>query len=122
MLHLCTFSILFSEEVDIILKKSAVLSGIAALEYSSTPIAILVCIITLVLTGQPLTPVNVFMLFAFISLLRMSICTHLAYGLLETYDVYSSLTRIGEFLSLNCFDEGADCEADKGVVADFQNK
>ena len=116
MLHLCTFSILFSEEVDIILKKSAVLSGIAALEYSSTPIAILVCIITLVLTGQPLTPVNVFMLFAFISLLRMSICTHLAYGLLETYDVYASLTRIGEFLSLNCFDEGADCEADKGVV------
>ena len=112
----CLFSFLFREEVDIVHRKSAVLSGIAALEYTSTPIATLASIITLVLTGQPLTPVNVFMLFAFISMLRMSICTNLAYGLQETYDAYASLARIEEFLSLNCFDESAESEADKSVV------
>ena len=111
----CVF-VLFREEVDIIRKKSAILSGITALEYTSTPIATLVSIITLVLTGQPLTPVNVFMFRSFISLLRMSICTNLAYGLLETYDAYASLARIEEFLSLNCFDQGADCEVDKSAV------
>ena len=116
MLSLYLFSFLFREEVDVILKKSAVLSAIAALEYSSTPIATLVSIITLVLTGQPLTPVNVFMFFAFISLLRLSICTDVAYGLQETYDAYASLARIEEFLSLNCFDQGADSEADKSAV------
>ena len=97
-------------------KKSAILSGITALEYTSTPIATLVSIITLVLTGQPLTPVNVFMFRSFISMLRMSICTNLAYGLLETYDTSASLARIEEFLSLNCFDPRADSEADKSVV------
>ena len=112
----CLFSFLFREEVDIVHNKSAVLSGIAALEYTSTPIATLASIITLVLTGQPLTPVNVFMLFAFISMLRMSICTNLAYGLQETYDAYASLARIEEFLSLNCFDESAESEGDKSVV------
>ena len=116
MSYLCLLSFIFREEVDIILKKSAVLSGIAALEYSSAPIAILVSMITLVLTGQPLTPVNVFMFCSFMGMLRMSICTHLAYGLQETYDAYASLARIEEFLSLNGFDQGADSEADKSVV------
>ena len=116
MWYLCLLSFIFREEVDIILKKSAVLSGIAALEYSSAPIAILVSMITLVLTGQPLTPVNVFMFCSFMGMLRMSICTHLAYGLQETYDAYASLARIEEFLSLNGFDQGADSEADKSVV------
>ena len=115
-MYLCLLSFIFREEVDIILKKSAVLSGIAALEYSSAPIAIFVSIITLVLTGQPLTPVNVFMFCSFMGMLRMSICTHLAYGLQETYDAYASLARIEEFLSLNGFDQGADSEADKSVV------
>ena len=43
----------------IIRKKGAVLSGVATLEYTSAPIATLVSVFTLVLTGQPLTPVNV---------------------------------------------------------------
>ncbi|RMX60383.1 hypothetical protein pdam_00024594, partial [Pocillopora damicornis] len=44
-------------EISIIRKKSAILSGLAALEYTSIPI--LLSVITLLLTGQPLTPVNV---------------------------------------------------------------
>ena len=101
------------EESGIIRKKIAVLSGVAALEYTTAPMATLVSVITLVLTGQPLTPVNVFMLICFISLLRMTICLFLAYGFLETYEAYASLGRIEEFLVLEdlpsmCFDQAAD--------------
>ena len=86
--------------MDIIRKKSAVLSGVAALEYTSAPIATLVSVITLVLTGQPLKPANVFMLLAFIRILRKSICFQVSYGLLESYEAYASLGRIEEFLLL----------------------
>ena len=86
--------------MHIIRKKGAVLSGVAALEYTSAPIATLVSVITLVLTGQPLTPVNVFMLLSFIRILRQSTCLHLAYGLMETYEAHASLGRIEEFLLL----------------------
>ena len=100
-------------EVDIIRKKGAVLSGVAAWEHTAGPMATLVSVITLVLTGQPLTPVNVFMLICFNRLLRRSICMNLAYGLMETYEAYASLGRIEEFLHLEnlssiCLDETAN--------------
>ena len=77
--------------------------------------ATLVSVITLVLTGEPLTPVNVFMLVSFVNILRMSICFLLATGLLEAYDAYVSLGRIEEFLLLEnlpliCRDQAADNE------------
>ena len=75
-------------------------SGVAALQYISTPMASLVTITTLVLTGQPLTPVNVFMLVSFINMLRTTICTNLANALVSTYEAYASLGRIEEFLLL----------------------
>ncbi|KAL9956480.1 hypothetical protein ACROYT_G037960 [Oculina patagonica] len=87
-------------EVNIIRKKSAALSGVSALEFTSLPMATLVSVITLVLTGQPLTPVNAFMLLSYITVLRESTCFHLAYGLLENYEAYVSLGRIEEFLLL----------------------
>ena len=62
--------------------------------------ATLVSVVTLVLTGHPLTPVNVFMLISFINVLRLSTCIFLAYGLLGTYDAYASLGRIEDFLLL----------------------
>ena len=60
--------------------------------------ATLVSIITLVLSGQPLTPVNVFILLAFMNMLKLTICFNLAYGLLEIHDAYVSLGRIQDFL------------------------
>ena len=62
--------------------------------------ATLVSVVSLVLTGHPLTPVNVFMLISFINVLRLSTCIFLAYGLLGTYDAYASLGRIEDFLLL----------------------
>ena len=63
--------------------------------------ASLVTVITLVLTGQPLTPVNVFMLLSFINLLRMSVSMGLSNFFLLSYDAYVSLSRIQHFLHLN---------------------
>ena len=68
------------------------------MEYSSVPMATLVAVITLVLTGHTLTPMNVFMLLSFINRLRQCTCYYLAYGFLETYEAYASLRRIEEFL------------------------
>ena len=91
----------YSNEINLIRKKSAVMSIIAALEYVSTPAATLITVITLVLTGQPLTPVTVFSLLSFINLLRRSLCTELSNGLMQSYDAYVSLKRIRDFLLLN---------------------
>ena len=77
------------------------MSGIAALEYISTPTATLVTVITLVLTGQSLTPVIVFTLLSFFNLLRLSVCMIVSYASIQTYDAYVSLSRIQEFLLLN---------------------
>lgn len=68
------------------------------MEYSSVPLATLVVVITLVLTGHTLTPVRVFMLLGFINRLRQCTCYYLAYGFLETYEAYASLSRIEQFL------------------------
>ncbi|KAL9956481.1 hypothetical protein ACROYT_G037962 [Oculina patagonica] len=87
-------------EINIIKKKSAILSAMAALEYPSLPVATLVSVITLVLTGHTLTPVNVFMFLCYIGILRQSICLYLGYGLLENYEACASLGRIEHFLLL----------------------
>ena len=90
----------FRDEINIIRKKSAILSGVAALEYTAVPMATLVSVITLVFTGQPLTPFNVFMLLCFINVLRLSTCVYFAYAFLEAYEAYVSLGRIEDFLIL----------------------
>ena len=95
--------------------KSAILSTIAALEYTSASMATLVSVISLILTGQPLTPVNAFILVSFVNVLRHSVSWVLAYSSLQTYDAYVSLGRLEEFLllenlPLNCFDQAPDDE------------
>ena len=95
------FCFIYSDEINFVRKKSAVMSGIAALEYISTPTATLVTVITLVLTGQSLTPVIVFTLLSFFNLLRLGVCMNVSYASIQTYDAYVSLSRIQEFLLLN---------------------
>ena len=77
------------------------MSGVAALQYISSSMATFVTVITLVLTGQPLTPLNVFTLLSFINLLRLSFCGDLSYAFIQSYDAYVSLRRIRDFLLLN---------------------
>ncbi|KAL9956498.1 hypothetical protein ACROYT_G037980 [Oculina patagonica] len=87
-------------EISIIRKKSAIQSGLAALMLTSTPLATLVSVITLVLTGQTITPVNVFMLLGFIEVIGFGTCAVISNALLQTYDAYASLRRIEDFLLL----------------------
>ena len=90
----------FRHEISILCKKSVLLSVVGALEYTSGAMATMVSVITLVLTGHPVTPVNVFMLLAFNNVLRLSISYYVAFGLLEIAEAYNSLNRIENFLLL----------------------
>ena len=79
------------------------------MEYASAAVATLVSVITLVLTGQPLTPVNVFMLLSFINMARYSTFVNLANGLLTTYEAHASLGRIEQFMVLeNLHDQSTE--------------
>ena len=62
--------------------------------------ATLLSVVTLVLTGQPITPVNVFMLIGFMDIARIATCRYLSAALLQIYDAYASLVRIEDFLLL----------------------
>ena len=62
--------------------------------------ATLLSVVTLVLTGQPITPVNVFMLLGFMDLARYQTCLHISSALLQANDAYASLGRIEDFLLL----------------------
>ena len=113
------FCFIYSHEINFVRKKSAVLSGIAALEYISTPTATLVTVITLVLTGQSLTPVIVFTLLSFFNLLRLGVCMIVSYASIQTYDAYVSLTRIQEFLLLNNLNSTNTAINHRGVREDM---
>ncbi|PFX22990.1 Multidrug resistance-associated protein 4 [Stylophora pistillata] len=87
-------------EISVITKRTAIQSSLDALLYCATPLATLVSVITMVITGQTLTPANVFMLLSFMGFLRLGGMRHVIYGFLQTYDAYVSLERIEEFLLL----------------------
>jgi len=81
----------FRSEINTIRKKSAILSGVLASWDSSVSMATLLSVITLVLTGQPITPVNVFMLLGFMNLARYQTCFHISSALLQGNDAHASL-------------------------------
>ena len=62
--------------------------------------ATLLSVVTLVLTGQPITPVNAFMLLGFMGIAGIATCRFSSTALLQTYDAYASLGRIEDFLLL----------------------
>ena len=86
--------------MNIIRNKSAILSGVLALQDSLVSVATLLSVVTLVLTGQPITPVNVFVLIGFMDIVRIATCRYFSSALLQTYDAYASLGRIEDFLLL----------------------
>ncbi|PFX21725.1 Multidrug resistance-associated protein 4 [Stylophora pistillata] len=103
-------------EISIIRKKSVILSGLAALEYTSIPV--LLSVISLLLTGHHLTPVNAFMLLMYMNLLRLCFSLDIGYGVVETHEAYVSLGRIEEFLILEdllCI-SGDQSKEDKGIA------
>ena len=67
----------------------------------------------MVLTGQTLTPANVFMLLSFIGVLNLYGMFNLTNGFLGTYDAYVSLERIEEFLLLENLSEASEDDENK---------
>ena len=94
------FCSVFRSEINIIRKKSTILSGILALQDSSLSVATILSVVTLVLTGQLITPVNIFMLLGFMDIARIATCRYFPSALLQTNDAYASLGRIEDFLLL----------------------
>ena len=90
------------------------LSALAAVEFTSAAMATLVAVITLVLTGQSVTPVNVFMLLSFNNVLQLSISYYVAVGLFEFAEAYTSLSRIEDFLLLDDLTSGLVEQSSKG--------
>ena len=90
----------FRSEINTIRKKSAILSGVLALRDISVSVATLLSVVTLVLTGQPITPVNVFMLLGFMNLARTQTCWNISSAFLQANDAHASLGRIEDFLLL----------------------
>lgn len=113
--------------MHIIRMKSANLSGVAGLEYTSALMVTLVSVITLLPTGRPLTPVNVFMLISYINILRLSTCTFLAYGVMKAYDAYVSFGRIEDLLlmtnlaAISC-DDATDEKPDANITLTKSNR
>ena len=62
--------------------------------------ATLLSVITLLLTGHPITPTTAFMLVSLLNVPNIFICVFVAVGFLGTYDAYVSLGRIEDFLLL----------------------
>ncbi|PFX21044.1 Multidrug resistance-associated protein 4 [Stylophora pistillata] len=110
------------KEISIIRKMCAVRAGVLALRFSSISIATLLSVITLLLTEETLTPVNVFMLISFNNMLVICICSYLGFALLEGYEAYASLGRIEEFLLLkNLRVNSSDCSSRKETESEAEN-
>ena len=67
-------------------------------------------VITMVLTGQTLTPANVFVLLSFMGVLKAGGMLNMTSGLMATYDAYVSLGRIEEFLLLENMSEASESD------------
>ena len=83
-------------------------------------VANLLSVITLVLTGQPITPVNVFMLLGFMDIVGRATCLYISSGLLQTYEAYVSLKRIEDFLLLENV-PAISCDRSKEDISDAQS-
>ena len=95
-----SFKFVFRSEINTIRKKGAILSGVLALRDSSASVATLLSVVTLVLTGHPITPAYVFMLLGFMNLAGDNTCIYISSALLQTNDAHASLGRIEDFLLL----------------------
>ena len=85
------------QEVRILIEKSFLLSILESLRVTVTPVATLTSILTLIATGQVLTPEKVFMLLSFFVLLRT---TWIVRGISFVMELFVALNRIEMFLLL----------------------
>ena len=106
ILFVCLFVCLFGgagafrEEIGAIRQKSAVLSVLYGLQFTSVAVAIFLSVTLMVFTHISLTPAKVFMLLSFMNILSTIISYHMAFGLQFAWDASVSLGRIQNMLLL----------------------
>ena len=105
MWFLCDLTDLFSflshrNEINVLVRKNAWLSIVERLKFSSSIVAAFLAILTLVGTGQSLTPSKAFVVLSFMNLLRHTLCVRLPNALPITFELWISLSRIEQFLLL----------------------
>ena len=88
------------EEIAVIRQKSAVLSVLGGLLFTSGSIATMISVTIMATTHNLLTPSNVFMMVTFMNMLRTSVSYCIAHGLQFVSEACVSLGRLQEFLML----------------------
>ena len=71
---------------------------LGGLLFTSNPTAVFITVTLMTATHHLLTPVNVFMLVAFMNILRLSVSYYIGYGLQFVFDAWASFARIQHFL------------------------
>ena len=100
-LFVCLFDAgTFRKEVETIRQKSAVLSVLYGMQFTSAAVAVFLSVTIMVVTRFPLTPAKVFMLLSFMNILRIGISYHMAFGLQFVWEASISLARIQTMLLL----------------------
>ena len=94
------YDIVFREELRGICLKNAVKSVLGVTLIICGPIAVFISVTVMATSFHLLTPVNVFMVMAFINVLRLNIGFDIGMGLQVVADACVSLVRIQEFLLL----------------------
>ena len=92
-------------EIKIIRIIGTVSSTFVSLFYVSVPIASLISVSTLLLTGGHLTPSTLFTLLSYLSVLRFSVCVSLGDALIPISEFGISLQRFQHFLQEDSLDQ-----------------
>ena len=88
------------DEIWILLKKSALLSIVESLLFSSSTVAAFLAILTLLVTGKVLSPSMAFVVLSFMNLLRVTLSLRLGNAIPLAFELFVSFTRIERFLLL----------------------
>ena len=130
MWSLCDLTDLFHflphrNEINVLVRKNAWLSILEGLTFSSSIVAAFLAILTLIGTGQPLTPSKAFVVLSFMNLLRLTLCIRLPNALPIAFELWISLSRIERFLlleNLPRLSNNKNCQEPTGQEDTFEIK
>ncbi|XP_015763251.1 PREDICTED: multidrug resistance-associated protein 4-like [Acropora digitifera] len=112
-------------EINVLVRKNAWLSIVEGLTFSSSIVAAFLAILTLIGTGQPLTPSKAFVVLSFMNLLRLTLCIRLPNALPIAFELWISLSRIERFLlleNLPRLNNNKNCQEPSGQEDTFEIK
>ncbi|XP_078371200.1 ATP-binding cassette sub-family C member 4-like isoform X2 [Oculina patagonica] len=89
------------QEIKLIRWKTAILATFSSLQYTCTPIAAFISLVTLATTGTELTSYNTFMILSLISTLRLSVSWNISQNVNVLADFATALNRIQGLLEYN---------------------